>query len=115
MWTINDFRPIYQEFLDSGKTVTQFCAEIGIRESRFYHWQKVLRQEAAENQSGEFMPVSINNRGGKVVLVGGNNRPMNPIRMQQPICEICFPNGVTVRLSGGVPLEMLSSLIMLPR
>lgn len=71
MWTINDFRPIYQEFLDSGKTVTQFCAETGIREGRFYHWQKVLRQEAAENQSGEFMPVSINNRGGKVVLVGG--------------------------------------------
>lgn len=49
MWTINDFRPIYQEFLDSGKTVTQFCAEIGIRESRFYHWQKVLRQEAEDD------------------------------------------------------------------
>ena len=115
MWTLNDFRPIYQQFLESGKTVRQFCAEADIHEGRFYHWQNKLRQEAANGQSGEFMPVSINNRGGKVVLIGGNGRQLNHTRIQQPTCEICFPNGVTVRINGNIPVEMLSGLIMLPR
>lgn len=115
MWTLNDFRPIYQEFLESGKTVRQFCADTDIHEGRFYHWQSKLRQEAANDQNGEFMPVSVNNRGGKVVLVGGDVRPMPHTRIQQPTCEITFPNGVTVRLSGNLPLETLSGLIMLPR
>jgi len=35
--------------------------------------------------------------------------------IQQPVCEICFPNGVTVRLSGSIPMEAISGLIMLPR
>ena len=103
MWTLNDFRPIYQEFLESGKTVRQFCADTDIHEGRFYHWQSKLRQEAANDQNGEFMPVSINNRCGKVVLVGGDVRPMPHTR------------SVTVRLSGNLPLETLSGLIMLPR
>lgn len=115
MWTINDFKPIYQEFLESGKTVRQFCAEADIHEGRFYHWQNKLRQEAAAGQNGEFMPVSINNRGGKVVLVGGDGRQLNHKRIQQPTCEICFPNGVTVRINGNIPVEMISGLIMLPR
>ncbi len=115
MWTLNDFKPIYQEFLGSGKTVRQFCADAEIHEGRFYHWQNKLRQEVANGLNGEFLPVSINNRGGKVTLVGGDGRPMSHTRIQPPTCEITFPNGVTVRLSGNNPLEAISGLIMLPR
>lgn len=115
MWTLDDFRPIYQQFLESGKTVRQFCQEIEIRESRFYSWQAKLRQEAAGGRNGEFMPVSINNRSGKVVLVGGNGHQLNRSSIQHPTCEICFPNGVTVRINGNISVEMLSGLIMLPR
>ena len=97
MWTLNDFRPIYQEFLDRGTTVRQFCQEAGIPESRFYHWQAKLRQEVAAGQTGEFMPVSFNNRGNKVVLVDKNHPSQRRNAIQQPVCEICFPNGVTVR------------------
>lgn len=115
MWTIEDFSPIYQEFLGSGKTVRDFCAEAGIKESRFYRWQGKLRREAAADQSGEFMPVSINNRGGKVVLMDKSHPFQQRPTTQQPVCEICFPNGVTVRLSGSFPLEAVSGLVMLPR
>ena len=115
MLNLDSFRPIYQAFLESGKTVCQFCADYPIHESRFYHWQAKLRQEAAKNQSGEFLPVSINNRGGKVVLMGGNGSQAHSFRSQQPTCEISFPNGVTVRLNGNIPMEMLSGLILLPR
>ena len=115
MWTINDFSAIYQEFLGSGKTVRQFCADSGVPESRFYRWQGKLRREAAADRSGEFMPVSINNRGGKVVLMDKSHPFQQRHTTQQPVCEICFPNGVTVRLSGSFPQEAISGLVMLPR
>lgn len=115
MLTLDSFRPIYQAFLESGKTVRQFCEDYPLHESRFYHWQAKLRQEAsAQGETGAFLPVSINNHGGKVVMVGGGH-PASQDRMQQPACEVCFPNGVTVRLNGSVPVEMLRSLILLSR
>ena len=61
------------------------------------------------------MPVSINNRGNKVVLVDKNHPSLRRNAIQQPVCEICFPNGVTVRLSGSIPMEAISGLIMLPQ
>ena len=115
MWTINDFKAIYQEFLASGKTVRQYCADTEIPESRFYHWQSKLRREVAAGRYGEFIPVSVNNRGGKVVLVDKNHSFEPRVGVRQPSCEICFPNGVTVRLSGNIRLEALGGLIMLPR
>ena len=104
MWTINDFKPIYQEFLESGKTVKQFCADIEFAESRFFRWQKKLRMEAASSPNGEFVPVSVNNHGDKVVLVDKSHPFQHRGGIQQPTCEICFPNGVTVRLSGSIQL-----------
>ncbi|MBR1435945.1 MAG: hypothetical protein IJ584_12650 [Bacteroidales bacterium] len=116
MLTLDAFRPIYQAFLESGKTVRQFCEDYPIHESRFYHWQAKLRQEAAsQDETGAFLPVSINNHGGKVVMVGGASRPGMQGRLPQPACEVSFPNGVTVRLNGSVPVEMLRELILLPR
>ena len=44
MWKIDDFRPIYQKFLESGKTVRKFCSDEGIEECRFYHWQAKARK-----------------------------------------------------------------------
>ena len=116
MVTLDAFRPIYQAFLESGKTVRQFCEDYPIHESRFYHWQAKLRQEAAsQDETGAFLPVSVNNHGGKVVMVGGASRPGTQGRLPQPACEVSFPNGVTVRLNGSVPVEMLRELILLPR
>ena len=115
MWTINDFKPIYQEFLESGKTVRQYCDDVQIEPSRFYRWQRKLRAEVVAGQSGEFIPVSVNNRGGKLVLMDKSHPVQRRDTPQQPVCEICFPNGVTVRLSGSIPLEAISGLVMLPR
>ena len=39
-----------------------------------------------------------NNHPEKVVLAGGQG--MSPMKMAHPVCEIVFPNGVVVRLSG---------------
>lgn len=57
--------------------------------------------------------MSINNHAGKVVLIGGQG--MNSMKMAHSVCEIVFPNGVTVRLSGEVSAQTLGQLITIGR
>ena len=114
METIETFRPTYQAFLESNLTARAFCKQTGIPESRFFYWQHKIRKAAA-SPSGEFLPVSINNHSGKVVLVGDRCQGRSVQGQMHPTCEIVFPNGVTVRLSGEVPASTLGQLIMLGR
>ena len=116
METIESFKPIYQAFLESNLTARDFCKKLEIPESRFYYWQKRIRDKAARS-NGEFMPVSINNHAGKVVLVGNGRQQLRRPQpgMMQPSCEIVFPNGVTVRLSGEIAASTLGQLIMMSR
>lgn len=114
METIETFRATYQAYLESNQTVKAFCKQNGISESNFFYWQHKIRKAAAST-SGEFMPVSINNHSGKVVLVGGGSHSGKLQGQNHATCEIVFPNGVTVRLSGDVPASTLGQLIMLGR
>ena len=101
-------RPIYQKFLESGKTVRKFCSDEGIEEGRFYHWQAKVRMEAAKG-TGEFLPVSINNRGGKVAILGSNGFGSGNASSIQPICEIVYPSGVKIRFSGNINPEAVTN------
>lgn len=85
METIDTFRPKYQAFLESN--MSDLCVQIGMNESHFYYWQAKIREETS-HRSGEFLPVSINNHSGKVVLTGGHGA--GPMKMVQPVCEIVF-------------------------
>lgn len=108
METIDTFRPKYQAFLESNMSARAFCGQIRMNESHFHYWQAKICKEAA-HQNGGFLPVSINNHAGKVILTG--EQGMNSMKMAHPVCEIVFPNGVTVRLSGEISAQMLSQLI----
>lgn len=108
METIDTFRPKYQVFLESNMSARAFCGQIRMNESHFHYWQAKICKEAAR-QNGGFLPVSINNHAGKVILTG--EQGMNSMKMAHPVCEIVFPNGVTVRLSGEISAQMLSQLI----
>lgn len=112
METIDTFRPKYQSFLKINMSARAFCGQIGINESYFYYWQAKIRKEASR-QNGEFLPVSINNHAGKVVLTGGQGT--GTMKMAHPVCEIVFPNGVTVRLSGEISAQTLGQLITIGR
>lgn len=111
MWKIDDFMPIYQRFLESGKSVREFCSDEGIMEGRFYYWQAKVRLEAAKG-SGEFLPVSINNRGGKVAIMGSNGFIGGNGGGFQPVCEIVYPNGVKIRFAGNINPEALRQFVM---
>lgn len=112
METIDTFRPKYQAFLESNMSARDFCGQIRMNESHFYYWQAKIRKEAA-HQNGGVPPVSINNHAGKVVLTGGQG--MNSMKMAHQVCDIVFPNGETVRLSGEISSQMLSQLITIGR
>ena len=115
METIETFKPVYQAFLESNLSVRDFCKQIGIPEGRFYYWQKRIRSAAAK-LNGEFLPVSVNNRAGKVVLMGNQMQlERNHQSIHHPSCEIQFPNGVTVRLTGDVSASKIGELIMVGR
>ena len=114
-WTKADFEPIYQRFLASGKSIKQFCEEENIRQGRFHHWQSKVRFAATSN-TGDFVPVSINNRGGnKFVMLGNNNTSRLDNTQQQPMCELQFSNGLNIRLTGSVNLEIIRQLITMSR
>ena len=113
MDTIETFKPVYQRFLESGMTVREFCKSSGLTESHFYYWQSRFRKEAAR-QSGSFVPVSINNRGGNKIVLNGQHQ-VSRSSMAHPMLEISYPNGVTLRISEALPPAVLRELILMER
>ena len=73
--------------------------------NRFYAWRsKLLRK-------GGFIPVKVNSKG-QVSLPHKEKSlqsapPVSPSPIPQPLCEISYPNGVTVRLNSPLSPEVL--------
>lgn len=72
------------------------------------NWDR-LRWPARTHRNGEFFPVSINKHAGKVALTGGQG--LNSTKTAHPVCEIFFPNGVTIRQPGEFSAQTLGQLI----
>jgi len=116
---LNDktFRAIYSDYLSSGLTVRDFCANQQMNEAKFFYWQHKLKGELPMKK-GEFVPV--------VFDAGQQDKPF-PVKDRQgffpnqvPVdktatCEISYPNGVSVKLNGLTEAEMLRSLLALTR
>ena len=104
------FLAIYDDFLVSGLTTRDYCANQQITENKFYYWQNKLK--------GQLPPKS-----GFVPMVFKNEKqlPSNRVRVQgnQEVlhsgfsCEINYPNGVCVKLSGLPEVKVLQSLLVL--
>ena len=58
MWSIQQFKLVYDRFLSSGLSVTDFCANECILHSKFYYWKKKLtEQNQAKEQQSDFVPI----------------------------------------------------------
>jgi len=114
------FLAIYDEFLGSGLTIRDYCANHPMNEAKFYYWQNKLKGQLPP-KSG-FIPVVFEN--------GGQARSSRvPAQIQPPpesfstpestvqttSCEISYPNGVHVKLNGLPDAQMLRSLLVLTR
>lgn len=112
------FKSIYKEYLESGLTVRLYCANHQISESKFYYWQNKLRKELP--QSNGFVPLIIDNDNGNIssqVRIPANGHcktfPNVPETDRLLSCEISYPNGVSLKLSGIPDAGLLQSLLLL--
>jgi len=120
MYNEKKFRAIYDEFLTSGLTIRDYCANQQINEAKFYYWQHKLKGQLPP-KSG-FVPVVFEN-GGQAQ----SSRVPAPVQppstsfstteaiAQTISCEISYPNGVHVKLNGLPDAQMLKSLLILTR
>jgi len=112
-----EFRGIYNNFLESGLTVRDFCANQNIQESKFFYWQNKLKGLLPPKRG--FVPVlfSSNQQDPSPELpVAINNHPERQIKQASSImslsCEISYPNGIRVKVNGLSDLEMVRSLLV---
>jgi len=112
------FREIYAEYLESGLTIRAYCFNHQMNESRFYYWQKKLKNVLPA--SSGFVPVIIENgRHMSQVDISAQNLPESGSQSaasNRPIsCEINYPNGVSLKLSGLPDAQTLKSLLVIAR
>lgn len=112
------FRAIYSEFLESGLTIRDYCANHQMNEAKFYYWQNKLKGQLPPKRG--FVPVIFENgRQASHVpaqvqdLSGTHSHPAVSIKTIS--CEISYPNGVLVKLNGLPDAQMLKSLLVLAR
>lgn len=118
MFTSNQFQLIYKEYLESGLTIRDFCANNKMRESKFYYWHNRLKGQLPPKRG--FIPVVFDHvpktRSSQIPVPVQNrsNTIADPEAASSTIsCEISYPNGVSVKLNGLTDPEMLRSLLLL--
>ena len=112
------FRAIYNEFLESGLTVRDYCVNQQMNEAKFYYWQNKLKGQLPPKRG--FVPVIFEN-GQQASQVPATMQDMtepysHPAAVSKTIsCEISYPNGILVKLSGLPDVQMFRSLLVLTR
>jgi hypothetical protein len=111
------FRVIYSEFLESGLTIRDYCANQQMNEAKFYYWQNKLKEQLQLKRG--FVPVIFEN--GRQSQVPSPVQNLSESCSQPAVsnktisCEINYPNGVSVKLNGLPDTQMLKSLLVLTR
>jgi len=120
MYNEKMFKAIYDEFLGSGLTIRDFCANQQMNEARFYYWQNKLKDQLPPKRG--FVPVVFENSGqarSSRVAVPVQQQPATfstpEVTTQTISCEISYPNGVHVKLNGLPDAQLLRSLLVLTR
>jgi len=120
MFNEKKFRVIYDEYIASGLTVRDYCANQHMNEAKFYYWKTKLKGQLPP-KSG-FVPMVFNGDGhARSSRVPDTVQPptsafSTPEAIAQSIsCEISYPNGVVLKLNGLSDAQMLSSLLVLTR
>jgi hypothetical protein len=111
------FRAIYNDYLESGLTVRDFCSNQIINESKFFYWQNKLKGLLPPKRG--FVPVVFDSNQKELsghLPVSFKDQPEPLINRPSPAttltCEISYPNGISVKVNGLADLEMLRSLLV---
>ena len=115
MWNQKEFESVYDRYKLSGLPVKSFCVNEGIYESKFYYWQKKLKDQQQEcEQPTGFVPIIFNKPQAPISknICDSKSLPENHLT-REDIIEIVYPNGVIVRISSTADIKQLQSLILL--
>ena len=115
-WTKDEFIKVYARFTESGLSARDFCNNEGIHEKRFYYWKKRVIQDSKyeqPNAGGSFLPVTVTQKDGRITMRSKSGANRSSEASDRLLCEICYPNGVTVHMSGEMPLEVYRALVLL--
>ncbi len=114
MFNEKAFRVIYNDFLESGLTVRDYCLNQKMTESKFFYWQNKLKGLLPPRRG--FVPVIFDNNQKELsthLPVTVKNRQESQINRTSLLsCEISYPNGICVKVNGLPDLEMLRSLLV---
>lgn len=118
MLNAKQFTSLYSEYMESGLTVRDFCINHSMRESKFYYWQKRLKRQLPPRKG--FVPVVFEN--GQQTQSFHFPAPVQDLPKNSPhpqaadnlvCCEISYPSGVCLKLTGLPDTEMLRSLLLI--
>ena len=107
----SNFKKLYQEYLDSGLSVRDFCTNQNFAVSTFYNWKKKL--ELKKSTLG-FVPLLVDNQP----MVRMNTHPEVALRndelmIEENDLEFTFPNGTKLQVKGNVDLALLKTIVHL--
>lgn len=93
----DQMRSLYQQWLDSGQSKTQFAHTQGITPTVFYYWIKKFhcQQSVPSFSSG---------------LTGFRQIALDQGPVNQPLARICYPSGVCIDLYQVPDAALLKSL-----
>lgn len=101
------FREIYDDFLESGLTAKDFCANRQIKGAKFYYWKRRLKEELSPKKG--FIPMVFDSSPG----ISSKNQIEHGTSDQGICCEISYPSGVSIKLKQCPDMSLLRSLIFL--
>lgn len=109
------FKAIYDDYLESGLSIRSYCSNQSMNEAKFYYWQRRLKNQLPPRKG--FVPLVFEKDRFSDRLCHRPSTQGQPEACPEKgvICEITYPNGVTLKLHGGADLEMLRSLLLLGR
>ena len=113
MLNAQKFLTLYNDYLDSGLTVRDYCANQQMNEAKFYYWQNKLKDQLPPKRG--FVPVVFNpkQQTSAVPFSCGSKRHQQLGSSGELCCEISYPNGISVKLSGMTDADILRSLLQL--
>ena len=109
MLNSSKFIKLQERQKESGLTVRGFCSNEGIAPSSFYYWLKKIKNEANEKR---FIPLVVKSAGTSIHPLAQSELPQGQ-RTDDPLLEITYPNGITLRLKNDLDLVHLRALVLL--
>lgn len=109
------FKAIYDDFLESGLSIRSYCSNQRMNEAKFFYWQRRLKNQLPVRRG--FVPIAFDHHRFDPQPSKPSTRAGIPEASPDKgaLCEITYPNGVTLKLHGDTDLEKLRSLLFLAR